>query len=135
MQEVIQVEGLTKRYGETRAVQGISFTVEKGEIFGMIGPNGAGKTTTIEILEGMRKRDSGEVRVLGLDPGKESDRYQLNKRIGVQFQATSIQDLMTVKEAIDLFGSFYPTKPDTDFIVEQLHLEEKMNTYFKDLSG
>lgn len=133
--EVIQVEELTKRYGETRAVHGISFTVEKGEIFGMIGPNGAGKTTTIEILEGLRKRDSGNVRVFGLDPGKESERYQLNKKIGVQFQATSIQDLMKVKEALNLFASFYDTKQDPALIIKQLHLESKLGSYFKDLSG
>lgn len=135
MANVIRVGGLTKRYGETRAVQDISFTVEKGEIFGMIGPNGAGKTTAIEILEGLRKRDSGDVSVLGLDPGRESERQQLNKKIGVQFQATSIQNLMKVKEALELFGSFYNTKTDTAFVIEQLHLQDKLNTYFKDLSG
>lgn len=135
MKPVIEVEGLTKQYGETRAVQGISFTVERGEIFGIIGPNGAGKTTTIEILEGLRTRDSGKVHVLGLDPGKESDRYQLNKKIGVQFQATSIQELMKVKEAINLFASFYDTNHVLMDIIEQLQLKDKLNSYFKDLSG
>lgn len=133
--EVIQVDGLMKTYGSTTAVDGISFSVEKGEIFGMIGPNGAGKTTTIEILEGLRKRDSGKVSVLGLDPGKESQRYRLNKMIGVQFQATSIQELMKVKEALSLFASFYDAGTNVDEIVRKLHLEEKMNTYFKNLSG
>lgn len=135
MTNAIQVKGLTKSYGSTRAVQDISFAVEKGEIFGMIGPNGAGKTTTIEILEGLRKRDSGEVKVLGLDPGKESERLKLNKKIGVQFQATSIQELMKVKEALSLFASFYDAETDIDEIVRKLHLEEKLNTYFKNLSG
>ncbi|PWA08154.1 ABC transporter ATP-binding protein [Pueribacillus theae] len=135
MPHVIEVEGLTKQYGETRAVQGVSFTVERGEIFGIIGPNGAGKTTTIEILEGLRKRDSGNVHVLGYDPGKESDRYQLNKKIGVQFQAASIQELMKVKEAINLFASFYDTHHVLVDIIEQLHLKDKLNSYFKDLSG
>ncbi|WP_263707686.1 ABC transporter ATP-binding protein [Shouchella tritolerans] len=134
MPHVIEVEGLTKQYGETRAVQGISFTVEKGEIFGIVGPNGSGKTTTIEILEGLRKRDSGKVYVLGHDPGKESDRYPLNKKIGVQFQSTSIQELMKVKEAINLFTSFYDTHHVLN-IIEQLHLKDKLNSYFKDLSG
>ncbi|MCJ7842217.1 ABC transporter ATP-binding protein [Lederbergia sp. NSJ-179] len=134
MPHVIEVEGLTKQYGETRAVQGISFTVEKGEIFGIVGPNGSGKTTTIEILEGLRKRDSGRVHVLGYDPGKESDRYQLNKKIGVQFQDTSIQELMKVKEALNLFASFYDTHGLVD-IIEQLHLQDKLNSYFKNLSG
>ncbi|GGB57340.1 hypothetical protein GCM10011409_38570 [Lentibacillus populi] len=135
MPHVIEVEGLMKQYGETRAVQGISFTVEKGEIFGIVGPNGSGKTTTIEILEGLRKRDSGKVHVLDLDPGKESDRYQLNKKIGVQFQDTSIQELMKVKEALNLFASFYNTHQELKAIIEQLHLEDKLNSYFKDLSG
>lgn len=135
MKHVIEVEGLTKQYGETRAVQGVSFKVERGEIFGIIGPNGAGKTTTIEILEGLRKRDSGKVHVLGHDPGKESDRYQLNKKIGVQFQNTSIQELMKVKEAINLFASFYDTHHIQMDIIEQLHLKDKLNSYFKDLSG
>ena len=135
MKHVIEVESLTKRYGETRAVQGVSFTVERGEIFGIIGPNGAGKTTTIEILEGLRNRDSGNVHVLGHDPGKESDRYQLNKKIGVQFQTTSIQEFMKVKEAINLFASFYDTHHVLVDIIEQLHLKDKLNSYFKDLSG
>ncbi|WP_088049899.1 ABC transporter ATP-binding protein [Virgibacillus dakarensis] len=135
MPHVIEVEGLMKQYGETRAVQGISFTAEKGEIFGIVGPNGSGKTTTIEILEGLRKRDSGKVHVLDLDPGKESDRYQLNKKIGVQFQDTSIQELMKVKEALNLFASFYNTHQELKAIIEQLHLEDKLNSYFKDLSG
>ncbi len=135
MTHVIEVEGLTKQYGETRAVQGISFTVKKGEIFGIVGPNGSGKTTTIEILEGLRKRDSGNVHVLGHDPGKESDRYQLTKKIGVQFQATSIQELMKVGEAINLFASFYDTHHVPVDIIEQLHLKDKLNSYFKDLSG
>ncbi|MEI3611542.1 ABC transporter ATP-binding protein [Pseudogracilibacillus sp. SO30301A] len=134
MPHVIEVEGLTKQYGETRAVQGVSFTVGRGEIFGIIGPYGAGKTTTIEILEGLRKRDSGNVHVLGHDPGKESDRYQLNKKIGVQFQDTSIQELMKVKEALNLFASFYDTHALVD-IIEQLQLQDKLNSYFKDLSG
>lgn len=135
MKHVIEVEGMTKKYGETRAVQGVSFAVERGEIFGIIGPNGAGKTTTIEILEGLRKRDSGNVHVLGHDPGKESDRYQLNKKIGVQFQSTSIQELMKVKEALNLFASFYDTHHVPVDIIEQLHLKDKLNSYFKDLSG
>ncbi|HET7627876.1 MAG TPA: ABC transporter ATP-binding protein [Bacillales bacterium] len=135
MTNVIEVKGLTKRYGDKTAVHDISFTVKKGEIFGIIGPNGAGKTTTIEILEGLRKRDAGEVNVLGFDPGKEAERYQLNQKIGVQFQATSIQELMKVKEALQLFASFYEKVPDYDDLIQQLHLEDKLDSYFKDLSG
>ncbi|HEX7063730.1 MAG TPA: ABC transporter ATP-binding protein [Bacillales bacterium] len=134
MAEVIAVEGLIKRYDGIEAVKEISFAVKKGEIFGMIGPNGAGKTTTIEILEGLRKRSEGEVRVLGLDPGK--DQYKLNRKIGVQFQATTIQELMKVKEALSLFASFYSVASvEVEKVIHDLHLEEKLETYFKDLSG
>ncbi|GAA0316246.1 hypothetical protein GCM10008967_03530 [Bacillus carboniphilus] len=133
MGDVIVVENLRKSYGDVKAVQDISFTVKKGEIFGIIGPNGAGKTTTIEILEGLRKRDDGNVSVLGFDPEKE--RKNLNERIGVQFQATSIQRKMKVKEAIDLFSAFYENTEGKNEIIEMLGLETKMNERFEDLSG
>jgi ABC-2 type transport system ATP-binding protein len=93
----IVIEGLQKRYKDIHAVRGVSFDVEQGEIFGIVGPNGAGKTTTIEIMEGLRKRDSGVVQILGLDP--DQDPLELRQRIGVQFQTTSIQERMKVKEA------------------------------------
>jgi ABC-2 type transport system ATP-binding protein len=133
MTAVITVEHLSKRYGDVEAVKEISFSVNKGEIFGIIGPNGAGKTTTIEILEGLRKRDKGTVDVLGYDP--EKSRRQLNERIGVQYQSTSIQKKMKVKEAIDLFSSFYAHTTGKDKIVEILGLHEKLNNYYEDLSG
>ncbi|WNB92305.1 ABC transporter ATP-binding protein [Bacillus sp. NEB1478] len=133
MVEVISVKNLSKMYGSTKAVNNLSFSVKKGEIFGIIGPNGAGKTTTIEILEGLRKKDEGEVLVLGMNP--EKDRKKLNNRIGVQFQATSIQKKMKIKEAIQLFGSIYDQDNTNDHIIKLLGLEEKMNTYFDDLSG
>ena len=133
MEEVISVKNLSKIYGSTMAVNNLSFSVKKGEIFGIIGPNGAGKTTTIEILEGLRKKDDGEVLVLGMNP--EKDRKKLNNRIGVQFQATSIQKKMKVKEAIQLFGSIYEQSNTNGQIIKLLGLEEKMNTYFDDLSG
>jgi ABC-2 type transport system ATP-binding protein len=133
MTAVITVEHLSKRYGDIEAVKDISFSVDQGEIFGIIGPNGAGKTTTIEILEGLRKRDNGTVDVLGYDPEKK--RRQLNERIGVQYQATSIQKKMRVKEAIDLFSSFYTQKNGKEEIIEILGLHEKLNHYFEDLSG
>ncbi len=114
-------------------MRNISFTVKKGEIFGIIGPNGAGKTTTIEMLEGIRKPDEGSIDVLGLDPS--SQLRELNTRIGVQFQATSIQKKMKVEEALDLFSSFYQTNTQKDYLIDLLGLKEKLSVRFEDLSG
>lgn len=133
MEHVITVEHLSKSYGDVQAVQDISFSVKKGEIFGIIGPNGAGKTTTIEMLEGIRKPDGGTIDVLGLVPSKQL--RELNKRIGVQFQATSIQKKMKVKEALDLFSSFYKKDTQKDHLIKLLGLNEKLNVNFEDLSG
>jgi ABC-2 type transport system ATP-binding protein len=131
--ESIVVEDLHKRYGAVHAVQGISFTVGRGEIFGLIGPNGAGKTTTIEIMEGLRTATSGRVRVLGLDPHTQG--RELRERIGIQFQANSLQDKLRVREALDLFSTFYRRRTDLSRLIADLGLEEKLNSYFKDLSG
>ena len=98
--DVITVEGLHKRYGQVKAVDGISFQVRKGEIFGMVGPNGSGKTTTIECIEGLRRPDEGSVSVLGLDPWR--DAYELRERTGVQLQSSSLPRRMRVEEAMDL---------------------------------
>jgi ABC-2 type transport system ATP-binding protein len=129
----IVIENLHKRYRNNHAVRGVTLNVEQGEIFGIVGPNGAGKTTTIEIMEGLRKRDSGTVQILGLDPNREA--HQLRQRIGVQFQTTSIQENMKVKEAIHLFQSFYHRHGDVDKIVSTLGLADSVNKKFKDLSG
>jgi ABC-2 type transport system ATP-binding protein len=129
----IVIEGLQKRYKDIHAVRGVSFDVEQGEIFGIVGPNGAGKTTTIEIMEGLRRRDSGVVQILGLDPDK--DPLELRQRIGVQFQTTSIQERMKVKEAISLFASFYRKRGEVDKIVKSLGLDGMLDKQFKDLSG
>lgn len=133
MSKAIVVDSLHKRYPNNHAVRGVSFHVEQGEIFGIVGPNGAGKTTTIEIMEGLRKRDSGLVQILGLDPDQEP--RELRQRIGVQFQSTSIQERMKVKEAISLFASFYRKSGNVDHIVHSLGLEGSLNKQFKDLSG
>ncbi|CDQ20292.1 ABC-2 type transport system ATP-binding protein [Halobacillus karajensis] len=133
IEHVIKVNHLSKTFGETQAVKNLSFTVEKGEIFGIIGPNGAGKTTTLEILEGIQKASGGEVEVLGLHPVKQL--RELNNRIGVQFQATSIQKKMKVKEAMDLFASFYKGKTQKNELIEMLGLQEKLDVRFEDLSG
>ena len=106
MTSVIEVTGLTKRYGDRAVVDGICFGVDRGEIFGILGPNGAGKTTAIECLEGLRRRDAGQVRILGLDP--RTDRHRLHQRIGVQLQQTQLQDKLKVREALDMYASFYP---------------------------
>jgi ABC-2 type transport system ATP-binding protein len=103
---VIRVTDLKKHYGDVHAVDGVSFEVRPGEIFGLLGPNGAGKTTTVEILEGLRQPDSGEVRVLGLDVAKNAD--ALKPRIGISLQTAAMYPKLTVTELIDLFRSFYP---------------------------
>jgi ABC-2 type transport system ATP-binding protein len=133
MDKIVQVEGLRKAYGETVAVDGISFTVEEEEIFGMVGPNGAGKTTTIECLEGLRKADGGRVRVLGLDPQQES--HALRQRTGMQLQQSNLPERMKVWEALDLYASFYPQAADWQELLVTLGLEEKRETAFRKLSG
>jgi len=133
METIVQVERLRKTYGETIAVEEISFEVQEGEIFGMVGPNGAGKTTTIECLEGLRKPDSGMVRVLGMDPQIEGP--ALRERTGMQLQQSNLPDRMKVWEALDMYASFYPMAADWKTLLEQLGLEEKRNTYFSKLSG
>lgn len=133
MATAIIVENLTKRYKEKIAVKGVGFTVEEGMIFGILGPNGAGKTTTIEIMEGIRKRDGGRVEILGFDPGKE--RESLSEWIGIQFQATAIQQEMKVGEALRLFASLYRKKGNVEDTIERLGLGERLSSRFKDLSG
>src|SRR5262245_66162277 len=100
---VIEVKNLIKRYGEHAALDGVSFSVEEGEIFGILGPNGAGKTTTVESIAGLRTPDTGSIRVLGLDP--HDDRDRLRSLVGVQLQESELPDRMTVGEALSLFAS------------------------------
>lgn len=133
MDQIIQVEKLRKTYGTTIAVDEVSFEVQKGEIFGMVGPNGAGKTTTIECLEGLRRPDSGSVRVQGLDPQRES--HLLRRQTGMQLQQSNLPERMKVWEALDLYSSFYPHAADWNGLLMQLGLEEKRNTPFSKLSG
>ncbi|MCH8872907.1 ABC transporter ATP-binding protein [candidate division KSB1 bacterium] len=131
--KVIEVKNLRKTYGSVVAVEEISFEVYEGEIFGMVGPNGAGKTTTVECVEGIRKPDKGELRILGLDPQKEG--YSLRQRIGVQLQETALQDHLKVWEALDLFASFYSHPVDWQILLEKMNLAEKRNAAFNKLSG
>ena len=133
MSIVVQVEGLHKAYGTTRAVDGVSFTVEQGEVFGMVGPNGAGKTTTIECVEGLRRPDSGRVRVLGLDP--RSDRHVLAERIGIQLQQSNLPARLRVGEALDLFAALYPKSAAPSELLERLGLTEKRRAPVAKLSG
>jgi ABC-2 type transport system ATP-binding protein len=129
----ISVHELRKSYGDFEAVSGISFEVEIGEVFGMLGPNGAGKTTTVEILEGLRNRTSGEVRVLGYDP--EVQARSLKDQIGVCLQATNLPDKITVDEALHLFASLYSQHVDGDRLLDRLQLNEKRSTFYSQLSG
>jgi ABC-2 type transport system ATP-binding protein len=129
----IHVEGLTKSYGSNRAVDGISFDVSEGEIFGLLGPNGAGKTTTVEILEGLREPDTGKVEVFGTDVGKTPDR--IRHEIGVALQTTTLMQNLTSWEILDLFGSFYRNSVSPDSLLERLGLQEKRNALVKTLSG
>jgi ABC-2 type transport system ATP-binding protein len=133
MTAVIEVTGLTKRYRGQAAVDGISFHVDKGEIFGILGPNGAGKTTAVECLEGLRKRDGGQVRILGLDP--RTDGHRLHQRIGVQLQETQLPDKLKVREALQLYASFYPDPADWRELLGRWGLTGKANSSFAKLSG
>ena len=130
---IVEVTELTKHYGSRAAVDGVSFSVEEGEIFGIIGPNGAGKTTTVESIAGLRKPDAGTIRVLGLDPQRDRDR--LRTVVGVQLQESELPERMTVAEAVDLFASFYEDPADPDALIDDLGLREKRDTQYRKLSG
>jgi ABC-2 type transport system ATP-binding protein len=128
---IIQVQDFRKIYGDYTAVDGISFEVQQGEIFGLLGPNGAGKTTTLESLEGLRQPDQGSLRILGLDSGRQTK--HLRDLIGVQLQSSALPGNMTVWEAMQFFCAYHRVKPRRD-LLERFGLEEKMNTQFRMLS-
>jgi ABC-2 type transport system ATP-binding protein len=129
----IEVSSLKKAYGKLQAVDGISFSVNEGEVFSLLGPNGAGKTTTIEILEGLREKDSGDVKVLGLDPWKDGD--ALHKRIGVIPQGFTFLPYITPREAVNYYASLFDVKVDADEILRIVLLQDSSATYFMKLSG
>jgi ABC-2 type transport system ATP-binding protein len=129
----VHVRGLVKTYSGVRAVNGIDLDIRRGEIFALLGPNGAGKTTTVEILEGYRTRDGGEVAVLGYDPGRQ--RGPLKRRIGIVLQSTGVEPYLTVAETIRMYAGFYPDPRPVDVVIGLVGLEEKRNSRVNKLSG
>jgi ABC-2 type transport system ATP-binding protein len=129
----IEVSGLHKAYGSLEAVRGVDFTIEEGEVFGLLGPNGAGKTTTVEILEGYRKRDAGEVRVLRSDPQHPAPDFR--ERIGVVLQQSQLWPNLTVRETHAIFAGYYRAPRDVDEVIALVGLQEKASARVKSLSG
>ncbi|HEX2141111.1 MAG TPA: ABC transporter ATP-binding protein [Candidatus Limnocylindria bacterium] len=129
----IELRGLAKRYGQIEAVRGIDLRVERGEVFALLGPNGAGKTTTVEILEGHRRRDAGEARVLGHDPGRGERR--LRERIGIVLQSTGVEEYLTVHEVVALHAGYYPRPRPVPEVLELVGLAEQADRPVRKLSG
>jgi ABC-2 type transport system ATP-binding protein len=130
---IIEVDNLVKRYGDHTVVDGVSFTVEQGEIFGILGPNGAGKTTTVECIEGLRSPDAGTIRVCGIDP--QRDTGELRQLLGAQLQESELPDKLKVGEAMELYSSFYRDPVDWRELLDQLNLGDKVDSEFRRLSG
>jgi ABC-2 type transport system ATP-binding protein len=130
---VVEVRGLFKRYGDVAAVDGVDLTIETGEVFALLGPNGAGKTTTVEVLEGHRSADEGEVSVLGYDPGTGGREFR--ERIGIVLQEGSVERELSVREALELYGSMYPRRRRPGELIELVGLESKADSRIKTLSG
>jgi ABC-2 type transport system ATP-binding protein len=129
----ISVRDLRKSYGALEAVRGISFEVERGEVFGLLGPNGAGKTTTVEILEGYRKRDGGSVEVLGADPAQAGGGWR--ERIGVVLQSSAMYETLSVAEMLRLFAGYYERSRPVDEVVELIGLRDQRDQRVRRLSG
>ena len=129
----VEISNVRKSYGQLHAVDGVSFSVKEGEVFSLLGPNGAGKTTLIEVLEGLRKRESGDVRVLGLDPWQSGD--SLHSRLGVIPQNFTFVDKSTPKDAIKYYARLFGVKADANQLLKEVLLEESANTLFESLSG
>ena len=133
MSQALVVEDLVKRYGEVVAVDRLTFSVERGEIFGLLGPNGAGKTTTLEIVEGLLPPDSGRVNVLGLDVATRG--REVKARVGVQLQASSYYEYLTLQEILSLLGGFYPRRLSPRDLLERVSLGDKARRRVRQLSG
>ncbi len=131
----VSVRGLVRSYGSVRAVDGVSFEVDAGEVFALLGPNGAGKTTTIEILEGFRGRDAGEVRVLGIDPGDRRSGRLLRSQLGVVLQELAVEPFLSVRQVLDRNAGYYPAPRPVGEVIELIGLAEKADTKVKTLSG
>jgi len=131
----VVVEGLQKSYGPLRAVDGVTFAVERGEVFALLGPNGAGKTTSIEILEGFRHRDGGRVEVLGVDPGDRRVQRAFRTRIGVVLQELAVEEYFTVRQVLTRSAGFYPSPRPVDEVIDLIGLAEKADAKVKTLSG
>src|SRR6516164_7113192 len=129
----VRVRGLVKSYGGVQAVNGIDLDIHHGEIFALLGPNGAGKTTTVEILEGYRTRDAGEVRVLGHDPGR--DRRALAPRVGMALQETAVEPYLTVRETVTMYAGFYPRPRAVDEVIDLVGLTPSRDVRVVQLSG
>src|SRR5712692_9487315 len=133
--KVLQVDKLSKKYGDNIAVNDISFNLTKGEVFAFLGPNGAGKTTTVEILECLRNPTGGQAWVLGYDVSKRTEQAEIRKRIGVLPQDCNAIDRLTVRENIDYFGAMFDHQLDADQLIELVDLKDKRDAQFKTLSG
>jgi ABC-2 type transport system ATP-binding protein len=131
----VSVRGLARSYGAVRAVDGVSFEVEAGEVFALLGPNGAGKTTTIEILEGFRERDAGEVRVLGIDPGDRRSGQRLRSQLGVVLQELAVEPFLSVRQVLTRNAGYYPAPRPVGEVLELVGLEEKADAKVRTLSG
>jgi ABC-2 type transport system ATP-binding protein len=134
-ENVIQVDSLVKRYNDVTAVDGVSFAVNRGEVFSFVGPNGAGKTTTVEILVCLRDVTEGKATVLGFDVSTRKGKQQIRKRVGVCPQEFSTFDLLTVKENINYYKKMYDSGRDTDELIDLVNLKHKTKTLYKNLSG
>lgn len=133
VEKVIQVKNLVKKYGDFTAVNGISFDVKKGEVFGLLGENGAGKTTTLEMIEGLRKPTSGEIKVLSFDI--QTHLAEIKQRIGVQLQSSAYYHFLKLNEILDLFSGFYKKHSDPKKLLQMVDLEFKQNEFVDKLSG
>jgi ABC-2 type transport system ATP-binding protein len=133
MKYMVEVSGLTKRYGDNTVVDGVSFQVKKGEIFGILGPNGAGKTTTLEMIETLRPIDGGQAKIDGIDVAKDPN--AIKRLIGVQPQSPAFQDKTKLKEVVELFAAAYGEKVDVMQFLRDVELEDKANSFVEQLSG